>query len=231
MNTKCSLAVALAAAAFAAQGGEKVIKTGDKLVFMGDSITEFGKNRTHGYVNLVVKGLAANGINPTWVGVGIQGDTSGDMLARFDRDVVAENPDVVTISAGVNDCWFNKVTYEQFCTNELAMVAKVKAAGAKAVLLSPTTAGGETDRDDIRRFAAGVREIADDEGLAYAPTFEMLRDWIDDRDTPALTLMTGNGLRATYDGTHMAPAGDRVRLLAAPPDDIGDAFFFRIKLQ
>ena len=154
MNTKCILAVALAAAAFAAQGGEKVVKTGDKLVFMGDSITEFGKNRTHGYVNLVVKGLAANGINPTWTGVGIQGDTSGDMLARFDRDVVAENPDVVTISAGVNDI-YKRVAFATFCQNERAMVAKVEAAGAKAVLLSPTTAGyGEPDTDELRKFAA-----------------------------------------------------------------------------
>ena len=104
-STKCILAAALAAAAIAAQGGAKVVKTGDKLVFTGDSITEFGKNRTHGYVNLVVKGLAANGIVPDWEGVGIQGDTSGDMLARFDADVVAKNPKIVTISAGVNDIY------------------------------------------------------------------------------------------------------------------------------
>ena len=28
-----------------------------------------------------------------------------------------------------------------------------------------------------------------------------------------------------------SPADDRVRLLAVPPDDAGDAFFFRVKLQ
>ncbi len=199
-----------AAAAYAACGGEKVIKSGDTLVFMGDSITDYGATRTHGYPNLVVKGLAANGINVAWHGAGIAGNTSADMLRRFDTDVIAKNPSVVTISAGVNDCWFGQVTYEQFRANELAMVAKVKAAGAKAVLLSPTTAGGETDRDDIRRYAGGVKEIVAAEGLAYAPTFEMIRSWIDDGDNPALTLMNGNGLRATYDGTHMAPAGDRV---------------------
>ena len=210
MKAKDAILFSLTAIALAAHGGEKLIQSGQTLVFMGDSITDYGASRSHGYPNLVVKGLAANGIDVTWHGAGIAGDTSSNMLARFDVDVIAKNPDVVTISAGVNDCWFNKATYEQFCSNELAMVAKVKAAGAKTVLLSPTTAGGETDRDDIRRFAAGVRRIVADEGLAYAPTFEMLRAWIDDRDNPALTLMNGNGLRATYDGTHMAPAGDRV---------------------
>ena len=210
MNARSMLFGLTAVAAFAACGGEKVVKSGDTLVFMGDSITDYGATRTHGYPNLVVKGLAANGINVTWHGAGIAGNTSSNMLARFDADVIAKNPSVVTISAGVNDCWFGQVTYEQFCANELAMVAKVKAAGAKAVLLPPTTAGGETDRDDIRRFAGGVKGIAASEGLAYAPTFEMIRSWIDDSDNPALTLMNGSGLRATYDGTHMAPAGDRV---------------------
>ena len=207
---KGTLFACVASFAFLSQGGEKVVKNGDTLVFMGDSITDYGASRTHGYPNLVVKGLATNGIAVTWHGVGIAGNTSTDMLNRFDTDVIAKHPDVVTISAGVNDCWFNKTTYEQFCANELAMVAKVKAAGAKTVLLSPTTAGGEIDRDDIRHYADGVKEIVAAEGLSYAPTFEMLRSWIDDFDNPALTLMNGNGLRATYDGTHMAPAGDRV---------------------
>ena len=229
MKSKGAILFSLVAAALAAQGGEKLIQSGQTLVFMGDSITDYGASRSHGYPNLVVKGLAANGIDVAWHGVGIAGNTSADMLGRFDADVIAKNPDVVTISAGVNDCWFGKVNYEQFCTNELAMVAKAKAAGAKTVLLSPTTAGGETDRDDIRRFAAAVRKIAADEGLAYAPTFEMLRDWIDDRDNPALTLMNDNGLRATYDGTHMAPAGDRVlaratlRGLGLDPDELAAA--------
>ena len=207
---KGTLFACVASFAFLSQGGEKLVKSGDTLVFMGDSITDYGASRTHGYPNLVVKGLATNGIAVTWHGVGIAGNTSTDMLNRFDTDVIAKHPDVVTISAGVNDCWFNKTTYEQFCSNELAMVAKVKAAGAKTVLLSPTTAGSEIDRDDIRHYADGVKEIVAAEGLSYAPTFEMLRSWIDDFDNPALTLMNGNGLRATYDGTHMAPAGDRV---------------------
>ena len=69
---------------------------------------------------------------------------------------------------------------------------------------------GENDRDDLRRFAAGVREIAAAEGVAYAPAFEDVRAWIDNPDHPALALLNNSGLRATYDGVHMAPAGDRV---------------------
>ena len=71
------------------------------------------------------------------------------MLARFDQDVISKNPTVVTISAGVNDIYYTNVSYEQFYQNERSMVAKAKGAGAKVVMLSPTTAGyGEPDSDD-----------------------------------------------------------------------------------
>ena len=199
--TVCAVTLSLAACA-----SECVIKDGQTLVFMGDSITQYGRERAHGYPNLVVKGLKANGIDVTWHGVGICGNTSADMIKRFDKDAMSKKPDVVTISAGVNDVWFEKVTYEQFCQNMKAMTAKVKAAGAKAVLLSPTTALGEADNAGIRKFAAAVKDQAAAEGLAYAPVFEMIRDWIDSSDSALLTANT----RATYDGVHMLPAGDRV---------------------
>ena len=96
-----ALAVGLA---LAASGGDKVIKDGDTLVFMGDSITQFGKNSVDGYLRLVVKGLAANGIDVKWHGVGISGQTAVQMKNRFKADVIDKHPNVVTIFAGVNDC-------------------------------------------------------------------------------------------------------------------------------
>lgn len=203
---KCAMTACVTGLALFACGGEKVIKNGQTLVFMGDSITQYGRERAHGYPNLVVKGLKANGIDVNWHGVGICGNTSADMIKRFDKDAMSKNPDVVTISAGVNDVWFGKVSYDQFCQNMKAMTAKVKAAGGKSVLLSPTTALGEGDNANIRKFSAAVKSQASAEGLAYAPVFEMIRDWIDNPDNPRLTSSTC----ATYDGVHMLPAGDRV---------------------
>lgn len=205
-NIICSLAVILSAVAF----GEKLIKSGETLVFMGDSITQYGQERSHGYPNLVVKGLAANKIDVIWHGVGVCGETSRDMLGRFDKAVISKNPDVVTISAGVNDVWFSGVSYDEFRENERKMVQKTLDAKAKVVLLSPTTALGENDNSDIRKFSAAVRSLASEKGLGYAPAFEMIRAWIDDPDTPVTSLFDGmSDLRATYDGVHQIPAGDR----------------------
>ena len=92
-----ALAVALAA------HGEPLVRSGDTIVFLGDSITHYGVERSHGYVNLTVQGLAANGIDVRWIGRGVPGEKASQMRARFQRDVVDSHPAVVTISAGVND--------------------------------------------------------------------------------------------------------------------------------
>ena len=36
---------------------------------------------------------------------GVSGNTSRDLLARFDRDVVELNPDWISICIGINDVW------------------------------------------------------------------------------------------------------------------------------
>ena len=41
---------------------ELVLKSGEKVAFLGDSITAQGWTNPHGYVRLVVAGLQANGV-------------------------------------------------------------------------------------------------------------------------------------------------------------------------
>ena len=197
-----------------AHAGEKLIKNSDRVVFMGDSITYYGVSDSHGYVNLVRKGLAANGITPAyWAGVGIKGDVSQQMRDRFDshsggQDVTPKNPTVVPISAGVNDLLHN-VSYETYIANMKWMVDRTKALGATPILLSPTATGySEDDADSLRKFAKGVKELAASEGIAYAPIYEYFRSYVDDPDSPAVAYMNKD-VRATCDACHMAPAGDR----------------------
>lgn len=207
---KSVLVVCFVCLALVVPGGEKLIQNGQKLVFMGDSITEYGKMMPYGYTHLVVKGLAANGINVTWDGVGVRGHTAAQMLARFDADVLSKKPDVVTIASGCNDIGGN-FTCEQYLANMRAMVTKTKTAGATPVVIGPTASSHSENNDDkIVQFAHGLKALAADEGIAYGPWYEMYRAWVDAPDTPALQLMNNIAeLRATCDGCHMAPAGDR----------------------
>src|SRR5258708_33147530 len=75
-----------------------VTKTGEKIAFLGDSITAQGAGSPGGYVLLVMNGLEQQGQKLTAIPAGISGNTSKDMLARLDRDVISKKPDWMTLS-------------------------------------------------------------------------------------------------------------------------------------
>jgi len=80
------------------------VKQGEKIAFLGDSITQ-GGNRKSGYVTLVMEALNHEGLKLSHVPAGVSGDRSKDMLARLDRDVISKKPSWVFLSCGVNDVW------------------------------------------------------------------------------------------------------------------------------
>lgn len=80
------------------------VKDGQKIAFMGDSITQAGAG-PKGYVRLVISGLDANGVKATAIPAGISGHKSNQMLDRLDRDALNKKPDWMTLSCGVNDVW------------------------------------------------------------------------------------------------------------------------------
>src|SRR3954454_7113935 len=120
----CTLALSVASA-----NAEPLIKDGQKLAFLGDSITQQGWGNPKGYVRLVLAGLATNGINVSSVPAGIGGHKSNQMLERLQRDVLSKNPDWMTLSCGVNDVWHgtNGIPLDQYKTNITAIVERCQA--------------------------------------------------------------------------------------------------------
>ena len=55
---------------------------------------------------------------------GVGGNTSKDMLARLDRDVLSKKPDWMTLSCGVNDVWHGAtgVPLDQYQQNITSIV-------------------------------------------------------------------------------------------------------------
>ncbi len=88
------------------------LRNGYKIVFAGDSTTDADKRSTqdllgNGYVRLIRNALTA--FHPEMetfiVNSGISGNKSSDLLARWDADVSAHNPDIVFCMIGINDVW------------------------------------------------------------------------------------------------------------------------------
>ena len=77
------------------------VSDGQKIAFMGDSITEAGASDPTGYVNLVISGLEANSIKATAIPAGISGHRATQMMRRLERDVLSKKADWITLSCGV----------------------------------------------------------------------------------------------------------------------------------
>ncbi len=103
----------------------------DKLVCLGDSFTfGLGTRPSAKWTHLLNEESRFTVVNR-----GISGDTSGGMLARFDRDVLAEQPSVVMLIGGANDFIMGCDT-PVVKANMMAMVHQAHFAGIDVVICS-----------------------------------------------------------------------------------------------
>ena len=199
------LGVGLTTSAFA----EKLVKTGDTVAMMGDSITQYGTADSAGYVQLFLRAIRKSGAKVNFVGAGVAGNTSNQMRERFIRDVVEKKPTVVTINSGVNDAAFYSfpAQFDVYRDNIDFMVKAAQGAGAKVVLMTPTGTGGEKPNAIVAKLADIMREYAaSHEGVILADSHKNFRAAVDDPSAPA---MGPSGNKATVDGLHMGPVGNR----------------------
>ena len=105
----------------------KKINEPDRVVFMGNSITEGWSNFNKDFF-----------INNPFVNRGIGGQTTPQMLIRFKPDVVNLNPKAVVILAGINDIAENTgpVTIENIAENIISMAEIAKANEIKVFICS-----------------------------------------------------------------------------------------------
>src|SRR4051812_13372614 len=96
------LAAVSAPPAFAAGDATVTLKKGDRIVFLGDSITQAGAG-ANGYVTLIKNTLAEKqkDLGVEVIGAGISGNKVPDLQKRVDPDVLAKKPSVVFIYIGI----------------------------------------------------------------------------------------------------------------------------------
>jgi lysophospholipase L1-like esterase len=190
--------------------GEIAVKEGEKIAFLGDSITQGGMGPT-GYVSLVIHGLKTNGINATAVGAGISGHKSNDMLARLQRDVIDKKPHWVTVSCGVNDVWHGEkgVPLESYKQNLAQIVEKCQAAGIKVMILTATMITENPKDANNQKLAAYndfLRELAKEKKCLLADLSAAMQKDLDELEKSGKK--RGNLL--TSDGVHMNPYGNQM---------------------
>ena len=99
------------------------------VVFMGDSITDFWVPQRPSFFK-----------DNNFVGRGISGQTTVQMLIRFRQDVIALHPRIVVILAGTNDIAHNlgAISYENAVGNILSMCELARTHGILPIVCSVT---------------------------------------------------------------------------------------------
>jgi lysophospholipase L1-like esterase len=185
-----------------------LIADGQKLAFLGDSITQFGWDKPTGYVKEVVSGLETCGIKVTPVPAGISGNTSTDMLGRLENDVLSKKPDWMTLSCGVNDVWHgaNGVALDKYKETISAILDRAKAMGIRVMILTSTVIGEDLPNPNnvkLAEYNNFLRSAAKERGLPIADLNADMQTLIKEGNKPGTNLLT-------VDGVHMNDAGNRM---------------------
>jgi lysophospholipase L1-like esterase len=140
---------------------------GERIVFLGDSITD-----GHTLPLLVRQASGATCIN-----AGVAGDTAAGMRRRLERDVLPRRPNRVALSVGINDVLRN-VTAADYEADVTAISERLKRDRIPLIVLTPTVLGPK-HADAEKRLAdyVGVlRRIAEKEGYAVAEVHDRMRE-------------------------------------------------------
>ncbi|MDQ6883345.1 MAG: SGNH/GDSL hydrolase family protein [Candidatus Dormibacteraeota bacterium] len=156
-----------------------VFEKGQRIVFVGDSITDAGRRQEaapygNGYVHMARALLLARypELELDIVNRGVSGDTVRHLAARWRPDVIDERPDWLSVEIGINDVWRNidgqtaeadpVEEYEATC-DRLLTEARVSCA-ARLILMEPYVI--EAERADrfrtlVEAHIAAVHRLAE----------------------------------------------------------------------
>jgi lysophospholipase L1-like esterase len=185
------------------------------VVFFGDSITRLGGG-PGGFVTLVGDALRAASPGVQVVNAGEPGDAVPDLQRRLGQDVLALRPSAVVVEVGINDVWRFQTLgpgagtpTDRYEAGLRDVLGRIQAAGARAVLCTPTVIGEQADggptADLLDRYAAVSRRVAADRGVTVADLHQAFQDYLRANNP------TGQAAGVlTVDGVHLSAAGNRI---------------------
>lgn len=187
-----------------------------RILFIGDSITEWGRfedeeNIGDNYVRMIRDYFAVHTPDqfPEIINRGIGGNRITDLANRWQEDVITHQPDLLSISIGVNDVWrqldnpdMEQVYPDQYEEIYRTLIEKTQAeTNAKIVLMEPTVIEEDVNSEGnqkLKPYVEIVNKIAQEYGLTVVPTYQAFIDY----------LTSERPLPLTTDGVHMSSTGN-----------------------
>ena len=187
-----------------------------RIVFIGDSITEWGLEGDReqlgtGYVRLIHDYLTVTNPEKQFeiINRGVGGNRITDLASRWDQDVISLNPDIVSISIGINDVWRQldqpggkQVYPEQFAQIYDELLRSVtEKTNATIILMEPTVIEENVYSEGNKKLISYVdviHSIAENYHSIIVPTHHTFMEY----------LQANTHYKLTLDGVHMNPAGN-----------------------
>ena len=147
------------------------LETNDRIVFMGNSITELWTTISPSFFD-----------NKNYVNRGISGQTTPQMLIRFRQDVINLNPFAVVILAGINDIAQNTgpSTIQMIKNNIISMIELANSNKIHVILCSVLPAEKFpwfpeiSPAQKVVDLNKELREYADKNNILYVDYFSLM---------------------------------------------------------
>jgi len=214
--------VLVAAAGFAGEQAQvKPLVKDDKIVFLGDSITQ-GGGGAKGYITLATKAIttAHPDFGLTTVNAGISGNKVPNLQSRLEKDVLSKKPTIVFIYIGINDVWHWKKQPDGTMTGGTPkdkyeeglkdIIARITQAGARAILCTPSVIGEKaagTNNSDamLEEYAELSRKVAAETKTQLVDLRKAFLEYLkaNNPENKDRGILTG-------DGVHLNEAGNRL---------------------
>lgn len=183
-------------------------KPNDRVMFLGDSITEQYQYSTDVELYLATR-------FPAWklsfLNAGISGDKADGGLRRYQEQVLDEKPTIVTINFGMNDGGygaFDEGKHKIFVDSTAKMLKLSKDAGVRVVLMSPNAVDPRIQErfklylETQQQFYAPLKELAAADGAWFVDQYAITRTILE-----KLAADNAKDVVPLYDGFHTAPSG------------------------
>lgn len=208
MRTLFSTIVILATLVAPAAAQDFFFKPKDRIVFLGDSITEQYQYST--YIELYLTTRFPEW-DLTFINAGISGDTANGGAGRYASHVLAEKPTCVTINFGMNDGGygaFDANRNKNYVDNTVKMLEASKAAGVRVALLSPNAVDRRIQErfklylETQKEFYAPLQGLAAQHGATFVDQYAITRTALEKMEADNAKNVIPFG-----DGFHTSPPG------------------------
>jgi len=187
-----------------------------KILFIGDSITDAGRDRRNyhhmgnGYPKYAAEEIknAFPNVNFEFFNLGIGGNRTDQLFDRLYTDAIAFEPDIISIMIGINDVWHRhgasriETTDVQIETNYRAILERLRArTNAKILILSPFLLDNEDKeswREEVERIVSIVSGLAEEFADAYIPLDRHFAKALKAQPTPQY--YSGDGVHPNQNG-------------------------------